>query len=67
MKLRVQELMSQGMTDPSIIAANTMLSKKQVILAQRWLQTERAPVKAKRAKVTRVDWVTMPLINLGAE
>ena len=54
MKHRVQELMERGMTDPALIAANTMLSKKRVIQVQGWLQTERKPVKAKVAKVTRV-------------
>lgn len=50
MKHRVQELMDRGMTDPALIAANTMLSKKRVIQVQGWLATERAPVKAKRVK-----------------
>lgn len=52
MKQRVQDLMERGMTDPSIIAANTMLSKKRVIQVQRWLAAKRKP--AKRLKVTRV-------------
>ena len=50
MKHRVQELMERGMTDPALIAANTMLSKKRVIQVQGWLAKERAPVKSKRVK-----------------
>ena len=57
MKLQVQEYMSRGITDPSIIAANTMLSKKQVRLAQEWIKSGR--YREPRAKKTKPEVVTI--------